>query len=56
MTITLWPSVCKASPAARPPKPAPTTRTSNDLEACGILIFRQKGDFSGLWLPPSLFK
>lgn len=33
MIVTLWPSVCKASPAARPPKPAPTMRTFNDLDA-----------------------
>lgn len=45
MTRTSWPSVCKASPAVRPPKPAPTTRTFNDLDACGILIFRRKGIF-----------
>lgn len=37
ITVTLWPSVCKAKPAARPPRPAPTTSTFSDLEAFGIV-------------------
>lgn len=37
MTVTLWPSVWRARAVARPPRPAPTTSTSNDRAAVGIL-------------------